>query len=279
MNSLQKLIAEEESVAHYTTRNIAIDYIFKNKTLKMGALNNLNDPYEAKQAWLNFGSYVTRDEEIEKQRLRASDSLEKEKKIKNVIGEHIKLLCVSVEGKKINGFPETTNFYSNPTMWAHYGDNAQGVCLLFSKEKLNDCIKSSAKHFRIESEKINYIPYSSTHWIDGEKVESYSDDNKKQLFEDINLDVLKQKLPVWEYESEYRWIVCSQKSDELYIPYEDSLKAVVLGINFNLDYLPTLQRQLGNIPIYILDYYLGDYSAILAGDKQHTLESLFADFK
>jgi hypothetical protein len=115
-------------------------------------------------------------------------------------------------------------------------------------------------------------------WIDGEKVDFYFE-NIEKFFEDINLDNLKIKQPHWEYESEYRWIVCSKKYDELYIPYEDSLKAIVLGINFNLDYLPTLQAQLKNIPIYILDYYLGDYSVILAGNKKHTLESVFAGVK
>ncbi len=281
MNSLNELIEKEDLVAHYTKRDIAKDYIFKNKTLKIGSLKNLNDPYEAKQAWLDFGSYITEDKEIEKQRARTNYSQEKKEKIKNMIGEHIKLLCVSVRSEtKIKGFPETTDFYSNPAMWAHYGDNAQGVCLLFSKEKLNDCIHSSAEHFRVESKKIDYFPHNnSIHWIDGEEVETYSDDNKQKLFDDINLDVLKRKLPVWEYESEYRWIVCSQKPDELYIPYEDSLKAVVLGLNFNLDYLPKLKAQLKNIPIYRLRYESGNYRVILEGDKKHTLESVFAGVK
>ncbi len=51
-----------------------------------------------------------------------------------------------------------------------------------------------------------------------------------------------EKLPEWESEREYRWIVISDRAAELMIDFQDSLVGILIGEDFPLAHMEAVAR-------------------------------------
>lgn len=223
---LTNFLDSNDAIFHYTKRETAMEYILNNKTLKFGLLKNTNDPYEYKKK-----SIITCTVESEK---------EKEKDFKNNSIEDIiqNTLFLSFSTNLIDDSNLIRKGYEKSRMWSQYGENHEGICLVFSKESLLEIIKKElSENYIIYYEKINY---EITHLEPsiGEQPIEYIENSYRNIFFQKHID--------YKDESEFR-IVLVQKNEkntykDLFVDISNSLKLIILGDNFPKVYLPTIKN-------------------------------------
>jgi len=131
------------------------------------------------------------------------------------------LICFSQDDEK-----NDRSGWKRPSMWAHYADNHQGVCLEFDFDET--ILKKYGEPAAIEY--IHDLPTikpfcecpsgNEDEWIRN-IIEKYIDDLKPISF--------FKKLSDWSVEKEYRIIKKRSDSMDYYLPIKDSLSAVYLG--------------------------------------------------
>jgi hypothetical protein len=62
---------------------------------------------------------------------------------------------------------------------------------------------------------------------------------RKSLLKHYN-DNFLYKSPDWKIEHEFRWLVHSQDTSEIYVSIEKAIKAVIVGVDFHEVYMPSL---------------------------------------
>lgn len=108
-------------VSHYTSAETAINFILPNKSLKFNELRKTNDPLEYKKSiYIQLGTNML---EVNKA-LKAMDKL-------NDYFQSIKSISLTKDFTEKN-----KRCFFNQLMWAHYGKNHTGVCLVFDKSEL-----------------------------------------------------------------------------------------------------------------------------------------------
>ena len=129
--------------------------------------------------------------------------------------------------------------FALPRMWAQYAHNHNGVCFVFSKEKLIEKIKSERSF--CEAHEVNYSDVVSTYHIKAKQVDSLydkikldSNGNLPYLTEMKNNDFLKynffSKFSDWSNEQEYRIIIYSYKSErQKILKLSDAIEGIVIG--------------------------------------------------
>jgi len=253
----------DEYVAHYTSLDTAVSYIIPTKTIKVGSSELLNDPYENVVDWLDMQANVIEITSKEKHQ----NFLDLHK-IKDILKRNIKIFSTTTFDKNSKNIADVSNhIYCRPRMWAQYGDNHKGVCLIFSKKELHTEFKSSRKvgllYGKIEYE--NFIPIIHNDiFIEPSMVKSLLRDPYK-LYEKLNDNQqLKsrffKKHTDWKSEHEYRWLLFSENGSEFYLPFHNSLKAIVFGSKTNDRYFKTLKDD--KIPLYFLQFTNGNYQVL-----------------
>lgn len=240
-SELDELIEQNGLVAHYTKKCTAIEHILPTQKIKFSSLQGTNDPYEFKADWLGDLESLVAGDDHEKNKEQCFEANQKYSEIVKVVKQKIKIFCATRNDR------EPFLNYSKPRMWAQYGENHGGVCLLFSEEKLNSQIKKyqTAYYGEVETFAMNYDEFyqrpevinAISVSISPEHLDLYLENNE-HLFEHIRkqnvLDYLKRKHPDWKAENENRWLVFSKSADDFLLDYGDALEAVVLGCEFPL---------------------------------------------
>lgn len=221
-------------IYHYTRADTAIDYILSSRTLQLSQFANLNDPKESKfediyvfgNADLPFGD--TRNRLIDFFRLK------------------VKAVCFSRDDQNVDyPHPYSSDMcsrgYAKSRMWATYGDNHKGVCLVFDKEKLRDIFtvnKNTNDHLFYGS--VNYGRIYSEIMKDNEAF--YAD--IKELNEDFETAINKMisnhwktyflfKHEDWVTENEYRFLLVGDKEENEYLPFKDALAGIAVGMDIS----------------------------------------------
>lgn len=220
-------------VGHFTSIETALLKILPHKQLKLSSICNVNDPYENKIAWIDSIGY---GHEIK------YDAPEKLAQIKILVGNHIKMLstCEFIESNSDKGLE--SHYYGNSAMWAHYGNNHTGICLIFDKEKLSQIINKIPHKGKVFNKRVDYISWRSI-INSGVTIGNHDLDecckDVDMLFNSIEYNSLAEsyffhKSSCWEHENEYRWIIFTESSSDTFINYEDALHGVILGINTDI---------------------------------------------
>ncbi len=183
-NNMKEQFKSTEKLYHYTSFDSACK-ILSSMTLRFGAIHELNDPQEAKRAIFT---------ELHADQLQW-----------NNLRNRFRQLSLS-QDDSIPGF-------RIQSMWSHYADRSNGVCLVFDKKKLLG--KFDDKQY-VWHGKINYIDSHTGDLILG------SDTN---LFNRLK-DVFFKKDKSWASEQEYR--IVSYSSDITQVDISDSLMGVIL---------------------------------------------------
>ena len=92
----------------------------------------------------------------------------------------------------------------SPLMWAHYGYNYTGICLIYSTNKTFS-----------EAIKVNYTDQAR-----------YLDEGDFDELDDVACDSLKEKMMDWSYEKEWR-LIQKEEPGYLYYGYEELIGVVV----------------------------------------------------
>lgn len=175
--------------------------------------------------------------------------MEIESEFANFIKERIGLLCFAMDHPQVRDLEMNRSNadyyygYHRPRMWAQYADNHQGVCLVFNREKLIQCMEETLEPFgNLYHGQIDYFDGTSTpQYLHGEieddvtdlLVEHRFDELEQQMFQ--NNDRIQayffRKHSDWRDEAEYRFVFQNHKTDrqEFQIPCIESLDKVILG--------------------------------------------------
>lgn len=226
-------LKESGLVAHYSgLHNLA--NILSDKKIKMGLVKNLSDPRESDMKWLDevgYGHHID------------IDSLISLKHKINQVGEFLKILCTVAPVERLPGQDEIeTSIYGRPRMWAQYGDNFQGFCVILDKENLNIEIQKHAIQSRhLLHGKVEYYPWLSS-ILGGVTIEHWPgrEVTQEKLFDLISKNYYLHSLYLkksedWRDENEYRWLLYHASTDPVFVDISSSIKAVVLGTRFPLN--------------------------------------------
>jgi len=121
---------------HYTSAKTAIDYILKDKQLKLGRYVNTNDPKEAKTWQFSLGTNERRD-------LSKYSLDEISERFTQALKRRTNLACFS-QDSTLTG-DHTRDIYARgfgkSRMWAQYADNHKGVCLILEKSAIRKAVE------------------------------------------------------------------------------------------------------------------------------------------
>jgi Protein of unknown function (DUF2971) len=226
----------EKYVYHYTSAEVAADFILKSGTLKLGRYIGTNDPKEYRDWNFSIGTNSSRD-----LRKYSMDSLSRW--LSNELKRTAKLACFATDtGPLKGGFVDLDIYkrgFSKPRMWAQYGNRHQGVCLVFDRALLDQRIReTSPAKAQVIAGKVIYA--------DAPLLPTFGAPNPHQ----INVDVLEdlgaeayvalhlktyghhmffEKSQDWRDEGEFRWVVFTTADSDLFVEFDDALVGIMFG--------------------------------------------------
>ena len=244
--SLMDMINSDDALFHYTKRSTALEMVLSKNTFKLFHLLNTNDPREYKDRLqgVTGWNWSNETEELIKQVHTYFDAL-----LRNY-----SYFSSFTENKYIDNKLHSHG-YIKPRMWAQYGEDHYGVCLVFSKQNFIDAIHDSIdrNNFCVFNDSILYkesdkYSRSQSMSIDGDSFVSSTP--FKIAFEHIkkyNKELFFQKDIDYRDEDEYRVVVCrskenSEASQSLDIQATNCIKGIILGDRFPRVYKPTIEQ-------------------------------------
>lgn len=235
MSLINPLPANDLYLYHYTTIDIALDYILKNGTIKFNTFSKVNDPRESKK-W-DLSPFVRAELNLE-----LEDYEEISRKISDLLKANAKLVCFCCDKQEAIGKwqPEALldRGFTKPSMWHHYGGKHNGVCLMFDRNKLNNAFIKQLNTKRLVSGEVDYSNQGILSSLNGHPfvinlinsvcTASYLtaiQNHLNQWFRELYL----RKLTDWANEDEFRWIYFDDHSEPKFIGFGDSLEAIIVG--------------------------------------------------
>ena len=223
---------------HYTKARTAIKIILKKRILKIGNFTSTNDPKETKEWEFSLGTNENRDfGKYNMGELSQILSIE--------LKEKTKVICFSRDREPLSGDHLRGIFnrgFCKPRMWDQYADNHRGVCLIFEKERLKEIISNLFSNvYRVIHGDVVYIDRSvipalseGDYTINIDYFEKYGlKEYAKAHFSTFHKRLFFEKMIDWSNEDEFRWILLTDKNDDLYFNFKDALKGIVFGENTN----------------------------------------------
>lgn len=195
------------------------------------------------------------------------------RKKKSDAGRQIRLLCTA--GPTNNHSPgadliEEAN-YGRPRMWAQYGDQSKGFCIILERERLTDKFREVAQQREyLIPDKVDYCKW--LHLVNSNVTIQYGPDldpSKDDTFDLLSKnDMLKsiyfKKSFDWEGEYEHRWLLYDPILEPIYIPIEGIVKAVVLGWKFPTNQISQIQSYCKELKCscFMLEYRHPQYTLL-----------------
>lgn len=241
-----------DALFHYTAKDIAIEKILLNKSLKFSGFSNTNDPQEYKP---NFPNAIEWGSEGEIESNNVTDTILNIERLRKRMTRFISF-CINIyEGEVLK---ESGVLKSR--MWAQYGDNHEGACIILSKRKLlKELDDNKNNHQEILSFPVTYKNPDSR----GQPtLHVNKNDFSSETSHDIALNFLLQhreqylfsKQTDYRDESEFR-IICintelnSLENDEVFFSIENALVGIIFGDKFPKLYAPTIRELVKNLSV------------------------------
>ena len=137
------MLCQKDIIFHYTKGSVALEHILSSKQFRFSSLNNTNDPREYKY-WIESGvggwGDLSSNKHFFEKWSGAKQKLDRirrfDYKVSSFCLNKLKSIDCNAESNKNYG-------YTKSRMWAQYGDNHYGVCLVFSIQRIVEAIKNS----------------------------------------------------------------------------------------------------------------------------------------
>lgn len=234
---------QKSRLYYYCRLSTAVEKILPNKQLLLNPLGKTNDPREYKDfvfARENMSFENTNNVQIT------------DEHITNLIRKHCKMTCFSTDYKYFGG-------YEYSRMWALYGDNHTGVCIGIDKEKFIEENKTIIKPDFFKT--ICYTEFNINKMTEHIVID-YDRISKDGLYAYIHGELRPKHINYffftkdleWESEHECRLIYFSQSKENEYCSIKNCLDSIFLGIDFNMNYLPSIKSVVSGTNLYKLDY-------------------------
>jgi hypothetical protein len=216
---------------HFTGADVAA-IVLESGQLRMSPVENTNDPREAKD-WIIAPISATGG-------FDASRFVVVQERLNLRLRRETKLVCLSGDGPpKVNRDEEPLERgWAHPRMWAHYGANHTGVCLVFDMKKLAAAFRTALKGRGVLT--AGPVTYSDinpalTHAfvMDMAEVERVGMDQAIEAHADAHLaTLLFTKLLDWATELEYRFALRGRDGSFEYVDFNKSLIAACVGPDY-----------------------------------------------
>lgn len=223
---IKKIEDDNKYIFHYTSYNVLMDHILKTKKIRFGKMKDTNDPKESIGPIFAYGCC---NEE--------GDYSEAIREVRLELNKY-KTVSFCKDGKE-----RFKRGYHKARMWAQYGDDHKGCCLIINREKFERSIYKGFYESEIYIKDITYSNHKETLTL------THLDDlNKevKRFVHQFNDYLLFHKTEDWSGETERRYIVYSENEYE-YLSIEDSLEGLVFGHKFNNDDREYVLKNIPNI--------------------------------
>ncbi|WP_374538524.1 DUF2971 domain-containing protein [Chitinimonas taiwanensis] len=228
-------------IAHYTSLETLIKHILPTRQLRFSSLSKTNDPAEYKSR-VDFLVYEGTKQDPFFQPDCYQSVIEE---MNLALRKKIKIACFSSDSPQRHPRSEYRDeCWGKPRMWAQYGNNHEGVCLVFDRDKLASLVKENHdlflnchvlyENFTGISDLLNPIV---TH-----QIIDVCDFVKQHVkgFGDLHL---LRKHEDWASEDEVRLIIYDESDEDYaYANVWDGLKYIVLGSQAAPGYVDALVR-------------------------------------
>lgn len=219
---------------HYTSIDKAVQFILKDRTLMFNSLRGTNDPKESRN-W-KFDFHI--DDNLSP---TFKESTQLWRDVSEEIKTKCKVLCFSKDmpglGKDMLNDIYLRGF-AKPRMWAQYGDNHKGLCLIFDRKRIESLL---IEQFDQESElygsdisyrnsplkgDIRSSPYTLNYPLLREL--GIAEYVKRHIYT-YNSELIFEKSLDWRDENEYRFLMHIDSLENQFLKFGNALKGVVFG--------------------------------------------------
>ncbi len=212
-----------DTIFHFTTKTTGLEYILDSMKLKLNRYSKTNDPHEYRQrnttAVLDGSRYNTNTADI-------IHSCYYE----TVQNTKIACFCRNVVRRKFF-YPA----YQKNRMWSQYGDNHEGLCLVFSKKKLLNDLR--AQYEGLYAGDVEYFREEGKF----RKSEIFTEDpllnnnQKKYVKKHITRyrdEIFMMKHIDYRDEDEFRILLIDDNDEDVFCDISGSITAVIAGDRF-----------------------------------------------
>jgi hypothetical protein len=220
-----KSIDIEQKIYHFTKLDTALLRILPTMKLRLSPFLDSNDPKEYK----SFGFWSILEDFPDFERNKIKDQFQVF--LRNQCKQLCFSLCYFYNDTFIDG-------YNHPAMWAHYGENQKGICIVLDKEQF---IKSNPGLLHC---KVDYLPSFKFSKLKKDKAQHDHDHFKRYLIKNQKKLFFTKHLH-WACEHEYKFVGIG---DTEFCSITDSLTGIFVGNNFPKELLSCL---FGLVPKYV----------------------------
>jgi Protein of unknown function (DUF2971) len=234
---LHGFVDPEELVYHYASVEAALEHILATGKLRLSSYETTNDPAETKSC--TFGLVTTGPED-----LGSHPHIETSSRFSSLLKKNARLVCFSTDVAPLTGDDNAdilNRGFAKPRMWAQYGRNHTGVCLVFNKarllESLRLCVQSPPLMYGLVRYR-NRVPLglSSEFVIDIHRWESLGPETyARQHIAQHYKPLFLEKLLDWRDENEWRAILWSDDDEPIFCDIADALVGVIHGARIDVD--------------------------------------------
>ena len=203
---------------HYTKFETFVSYILPELQLRFNPFSGCNDPFEF---------FISCEFGINSFTIKYYQEFANE--YTKQLNEY-RFICFSKDKdrRKSNGF-------KLPTMWAHYGQNHNGICIELDSNKLD---YSRFKRDAIKRKSVRYSRKNSIGTINSHFPQKHINETIEEYIHRGILNCVKAwessslftKLPDWRIENEYRVVHKSADQKDEYLDISNAITAVYLGV-------------------------------------------------
>lgn len=222
---------------HYTSLD-SLDLIRQSRSLRLSTYSTKNDPIEARP-WSNLGlmygvSELGQSPTEEVRRSADAHIAELDELRRNTLS--VSFGTDSPEMLGAYGSDTQLTGFAHPSMWAHYGANHRGACVVVDRLAFDAAATQALEpHGAAFGEFVKYTAsLIDMAEVPGYYVEGETASVRAELIE-RRRGHLFSKHPVWQSEAEYRWVCIPVGDiDQAFVPLGESVIGVVFGDQANL---------------------------------------------
>jgi hypothetical protein len=235
-------------VGHYTKMDTVVEHILPDNRLLINTFMDSNDPWEYRE-----NCYTIFD--ISKFYPDPLDQYINTPRMQADFFNRIRFISFTQDTSLVKSF-------DHPGMWAHYGQNHKGICLVFDLNELKKIFKTQFK----KNTKWGSIKYGNT---ESKTIRLENDITLEDVFKEYAKELFYEKLRDWKNEEEFRFVAFNSSETCNENPYlediDNALIAIILGAHFNKVYKCVLKNLLLNrnhknkIELYQLVFINGNF--------------------
>ena len=260
-NQHLELLLDPDTVYHYTTAQVAMEHILKDKKLRLSPFTSTNDPMDYNYIFFGVTLWGERDD-LENNALKAIVNLKK-------ITRNNLCFVSFCRNRDITELKNSDRLNSNrlgcfrPRMWSQYGDGHKGVCIAFSLKELEKQLElQEIKNQGFYSGQIEYFdfPVISRKEISlkGNEIADIGAEKYAEDFIQKNWNkFLFRKHKDYRDEGEHRIIMRTTEpyNDFLFLDITNSIRAIILADNFNTTYYPIISTKSKELKIFARKFH------------------------